>query len=80
MMNNITTIILITAILSIVGNASCLFENLRGITVMIHYSGLAILCIHSLLFFDWRIVVIIILTDLVVGFISYKLFMAARMK
>ena len=78
MMNNIAIILLITAVLSIVGNASCLFENLRGITVMIHYFGLAILCIHSLLFLGWWIVVIIILTDLVVGFVSYKLFIAEK--
>ena len=78
MMINIAIILLITAMLSILGNVSCLFENSRGVTVLIHYSGLVILCIHSLLFFGWHIVVMIILTDLIVGFISYKLFITKK--
>lgn len=73
-LNNSVALFVIAGVLSVIGNLGVINDDLRKIPVMIHYSGLALICIHTLLFIGWRTTLVIILVDLVVGFISFTAF------
>ena len=77
-LNNVAFLFIASAILSIIGNAGIISEGFHKASVMIHYSGLALICIHSFLFLGWKVTLIIIIIDVVVGFISYTVFTKMR--
>lgn len=67
-------IYLLTILLAMVGSAGVLNREINKVTTMIHYTGLLVLCVYTFVRFAWWHVLLLIIVNIVAGFVTYAVF------
>ena len=78
MLNNVKFLFVLSAVISIVGNVGIINKELYKASVMVHYLGLVLICIHSVIFLTWKVTLLIIIIDITSGYLSFRIFTSMR--